>query len=105
MSTGKPEIEIVMMGDYHVEPLTYYKKAPEAWSSFGDIILTLPQARELAEKILRLLKTPAREPTQTLLQHVQDMTVSRQTLNKMLRIMLASRSRTYSHAPSRRRGR
>ena len=100
--TGKSEIEILMMGDYHVESLTYYKKDPETWPSFGDIILTLSQAHELAEKILRLLKTRADEPTQTLLVHVQDMVVSRQTLAEMFRLMLASRSRSRSRAPRRR---
>jgi hypothetical protein len=104
-STGRVEIEIVMKGDYHVEPLSYYKTKPETWSTFGEIYLTPAQATELADKIKIVVKARADESTQTLLVHVQDMVVSRQTLTEMFRLMLASRSRSHSRAPSRRRRR
>jgi hypothetical protein len=100
-STGKVEIEIVMMGDYHVEPLTYYKKDPETWPSFADIILTPLQSRELAEKILRLLKAPAREPAQTQLLSVKHWSVR---LYDVKNVITATRSNSRPRSRRRRRG-
>jgi hypothetical protein len=99
------EVSLVFLGPYHIEDLNYFQTDPATWSTFGEIYMTPPQALQLAEKIKRIVKAPAGEPTQMLLQHVQDMSFSRQTLNKMLRIILASRSPSRSHARSRRRRR
>jgi hypothetical protein len=99
------EISLVFTGPYHIEDLNYFQKDPATWHTFGEIYMTPTQALQLAEKIKIVVKARAGEPTQMLLQHVADMTVSRQTLSKMLRIMLASQSRARSHARSRRRRR
>lgn len=53
-SRDQLEIEIVFMGQYHVEELAYFKKPPDQWSSWGEIVLSLDQALEL-EKILHKL--------------------------------------------------
>ena len=50
--TGKGEVEIVFMGsakDRHIEDLSYYTKNPEEWRSWGEIVLTLDQARKFAK--------------------------------------------------------
>ena len=97
------EVSFVFLGPYHIEDLNYFQTDPATWSTFGEIYMTPPQALQLAEKIKRIVKAPAGEPTQTLLVHVQDMVVSRQTLAEMFRLMLTSRSRSRSRAPRRRR--
>ena len=99
------EVSLVFTGPYHIEDLNYFQTDPATWHTFGEIYMTPAQALQLAEKIKRIVRAPAGEPTQMLLQHVTDMTVSRQTLNEVLRIMGASRSRSHSRAPSRRRRR
>jgi len=95
------EVSLVFTGPYHIEDLNYFQTDPATWTTFGEIYMTPTQALQLAEKIKRIVKAPAGEPTQMLLQHVADMTVSRQALNEMLRIMIASRSPSRSRAPSR----
>ena len=50
--TGKPEIEVVFMGsmrDRHVEDLNYYQKHPKEWTTWGELVLTLEQAKTIIE--------------------------------------------------------
>ena len=97
------EVSLVFKGLYHIEDLNYYEKDPATWSTWGEIYLTPAQALQLAEKIKHIAKAPAGEPGQTVLVKVADMVVSRQTLTEMFRLMLASRSRSHSRTPRRRR--
>lgn len=55
--TGKGEVEIVFMGsvkDRHIEDLSYYTKNPQEWRSWGEIVLTLDQARKFAKFLDRV---------------------------------------------------
>ena len=47
------EIEIVFMGSKqkHIEELTYFKKHPSQWPSWGEIVLSLKQARDFIENL------------------------------------------------------
>lgn len=47
----KGEIEIVFLGSPRREELFYYKKDPAQWTSWGNLVLTAPQARKLVEFI------------------------------------------------------
>jgi len=68
--TGKAEIEIVFLGskhERHLEPLSYYLKNPQKWVTWGLIVLSPQQARQLAcilEKITR--KTLVNYPIKTI---------------------------------------
>lgn len=50
---GVNEFEIVFMGSRHIEDLGYYKKPPKKWRSWGEIVLSPDQARQLAEFFLK----------------------------------------------------
>ena len=40
-----------MLGEYHVEELSYYTSDPSTWRSYGKLWLSLEDARKLAEFI------------------------------------------------------
>jgi len=48
------EIEVVFLGDYHLEKPAYFKKPKEDWVSFGALILNPQQARELGQLLIAL---------------------------------------------------
>jgi len=48
------EIEIVFLGDYHMEKPTYLKKPRREWISFGNFVLTPSQAEELGKLLIDL---------------------------------------------------
>ena len=99
------EVSLVFKGLYHIEDLNYYEKDPATWSTWGEIYLTPAQALQLAEKIKHIAKAPAGEPGQTVLVKVANMTVSRERLSEMVRMIGLSRSPSPSRARSRRRRR
>jgi hypothetical protein len=88
------EVSLVFTGPYRLEDLNYFQKDPNTWTTFGEIYMTPAQALQLAENIKHVVKG---EPGQTLLQHVENMTVR----------ILVSQPRPHSRAraPSRRRRR
>ena len=48
--TGENELEIVFLGkpkDRHIEKLNYYKKKPEDWTTWGNIVLNPKQVKAL----------------------------------------------------------
>jgi hypothetical protein len=47
------EIEVVFMGQYHLEKLAYSKKPKAEWVSFGSVVLSPQQARQLGEILLK----------------------------------------------------
>jgi len=49
---GGAEIELVFLGEHHVEKKEYYTQPKQGWVSFGEIVLTPDQARELALKLI-----------------------------------------------------
>ena len=51
--SGEKEIELVMMGDYHLENLNYYQKPLKEWKTFGAIYLSPRQALRLSEAIIQ----------------------------------------------------
>jgi len=56
--TGEREVEMVFMGsaeERHIEPLNYYQSNPKDWKSWGDIIFTIEQARNLHRALGELL--------------------------------------------------
>lgn len=48
------EIEVVFLGDYHLEKPTHFKKPKSEWVSFGALILSPQQARQLGELLIKL---------------------------------------------------
>ncbi len=54
-STGKNEFEFMFLGSKHSESLDHFKKPREEWGSWGEIVITLDQARELVHFILTAL--------------------------------------------------
>jgi len=48
------EIEVVFVGDYHLEKPTYFKKPQRDWVSFGALILSPQQALELGQLLIAL---------------------------------------------------
>lgn len=54
-----PEIQIVLMGEHHIEDLNYFNSDPRKWTSFGAIILSVEDAEQLAEKLKKVI--PAHE--------------------------------------------
>lgn len=48
------EIEVVFLGDYHVEKLTYNKKPKLEWISFAEFILTPEEALQFGKLLTDL---------------------------------------------------
>lgn len=58
--TGKPEITMVFYGsakDRHVENFSYFVKNPEEWKSWGEIILTVEQAKRMVTFLQKLIES------------------------------------------------
>lgn len=58
--TGTPEITMVFYGstkDRHVEDFTYYEKPLETWQTWGEIILTMEQAKRMIRFLEDLIKS------------------------------------------------
>ena len=53
--TGLHEIEVVFLGGHHVEDLAYVKTDPRTWVSWGHLVLSLDQARELSDTLRKIL--------------------------------------------------
>jgi len=56
--TGEPEVELVFMGtmkDRHVEELSYWRKDPMSWTTWGLLVLTLKQARKLSAVLEKMI--------------------------------------------------
>jgi len=53
---GVIEFEIVFMGTRHVEKLSYYKTNPKTWKSWGEIVASPKQIKELKDLFERLLE-------------------------------------------------
>jgi hypothetical protein len=51
--TGAPEVEIVFKGQHHHENLSYYRKDPAKWDTFGNMVMTPEKARELGNALIR----------------------------------------------------
>ena len=54
ISTKRNEITLIFLGkqnERHVEELTYFSKQPKDWSSWGTIIMSVEQARNLKEAL------------------------------------------------------
>lgn len=51
---GAGEVEIVFLGNFHVEDLCYYRKDPKTWVSRGFIVLNLDQLHQLVDSLLDL---------------------------------------------------
>ena len=54
-----PQLSLRIHGKYHVEKLTYFKKNPENWESWVEIIIPveqLPQLIEVLGKVWRCLQ-------------------------------------------------
>jgi hypothetical protein len=47
------EIEVVFVGDYHLEKLAYLKKPKSEWVSFGSFVLSPDQAKQLGELLVK----------------------------------------------------
>lgn len=58
LKRGVNEIEIVFMGskEKHIEELTYFKKHPKDWTSWGEIVLSTEQAEEFIEALKAVLE-------------------------------------------------
>ena len=57
--TGKHEVEIVFLGGInqrHIEELSYYGKHPMTWKTWGEIVLTLNQAKELVQFLSEIVQ-------------------------------------------------
>ena len=48
------EIEVVFMGNYHLEKPAYFKKPKSEWVSFGSFVLSPQQAKQLGELLVKL---------------------------------------------------
>lgn len=48
------EIEVVFLGEYHLEKPVHFKKPRNQWVSFGALILSPQQARQLGEFLIKL---------------------------------------------------
>ena len=44
-----PQFIMELLGEYHVEELSYYTTEPSEWMSYGKLWLSLEQARKLSE--------------------------------------------------------
>jgi len=56
--TGEPEVELVFMGtmkNRHVEELSYWRKDPMSWTTWGLLVLTLKQARKLSAVLEKMI--------------------------------------------------
>lgn len=56
--TQTPEIEIVFYGNAtqrHIEELSYFTKPPQQWTTWGEIVLTLGEARRIQRFLKELL--------------------------------------------------
>lgn len=56
-----PEIQIVLMGEHHIEPLSYFTCDPRKWSSFGAIVLSLEGAEQFVDKLKKVAPGPGAE--------------------------------------------
>lgn len=50
------EIEVVFIGERHIEDLKYYKKDPNEWKTWGIIVLSPETAKNLGLLLLELSK-------------------------------------------------
>lgn len=48
------EIEVVFVGNYHLEKPAYFKKPKSEWASFGSFVLNPQQAKQLGEFLVKL---------------------------------------------------
>jgi len=57
------EVQVVLMGPFHVEELEYFKKDPKDWKSFGHIVMSVGQAKQLAVDLWRITEAKAKQQT------------------------------------------
>lgn len=50
-----PEIQIVLMGKHHIEDLNYFNSDPKKWKSFGEIVLSVEDAEQFADKLKKVV--------------------------------------------------
>jgi hypothetical protein len=67
------EFSFVFLGPYHIENIDHPQKDPSTWNSFGEIYMTIPQALQLARRIIRIANAKA---GQMELQIIRNMVVS-----------------------------
>lgn len=51
-STSEHEIEMVFLGEYHLEDLEYFSGDPKNWVTWGDIILSPDQAYTIGKLLI-----------------------------------------------------
>lgn len=61
-----PEIQIVLMGEHHIEPLFYFTGDPRTWRSFGAIVLSEDAAGEFLNKLRKIVPIPVNEAKELL---------------------------------------
>ena len=54
-STGEPEFELFFKGQTHTEPINRNKKPRDDWRTWGEIVISPEQAKEIAQELLRVL--------------------------------------------------
>jgi biotin carboxylase len=55
------EIQVVLMGEHHIEPLSYFVTDPKIWRSFGEIVLSIEDADRFADKLKKIIHVPIKE--------------------------------------------
>ncbi len=61
-----PEIQIVLMGEHHIEDLHYYQSDPKRWKSLGHIVLSMDQAEKMIEAIRNVVGVPSKRALKTI---------------------------------------
>lgn len=63
---GITEIQIVLMGDHHIEDLNYPRSDPTRWKSFGHIVLSRDQAEKMIEITRNVVGIPSKRALKTI---------------------------------------
>ena len=61
-----PEIQIVLMGEHHIEDISYPKSDPQTWVSFGEIVFSLEGAEQFIDYFKNVVRTPVKEDLVTI---------------------------------------
>ncbi len=63
---GVHEIRIMLMGERHMEDLSYFTSDPEKWKSFGAITLSLIAAERFIDALKNVVHAPVKETLMTI---------------------------------------